>query len=200
MAQRALLSPSSGRLGSACRAPAASRRRAAPPVRAAAADQAAGAPGAALRRRDALAAAAAAAAAAASLRAAPEARAADQCELTSSPSGLQFCDLVVGEGKSPVAGALVRAHYTGRLASNGKVFDSSYTRGRPLTFKVGAREVIRGWDLGILGDGEGVPPMKEGGKRLLVIPSDLGYGDRGAGGVIPPGATLEFEVELLGKR
>ncbi|KIZ01189.1 FKBP-type peptidyl-prolyl cis-trans isomerase [Monoraphidium neglectum] len=135
-------------------------------------------------------------AAAAPRRAAPRRAARTQID---TPSGLKYCEIAEGTGKEPVKGALIRAHYTGRLASNGKVFDSSYTRGRPLTFKVGAREVIRGWDLGILGD-EGIPPMKEGGKRLLVIPSDLAYGDRGAGGVIPGGATLEFEVELLGRR
>lgn len=135
----------------------------------------------------------------ASLSAAQPAQAAATCELTASPSGLQFCDTQEGTGPEPVKGSLIRCHYTGRLASNGRVFDSSYERGRPLTFKIGVGEVIRGWDMGILGT-EGVPAMKEGGKRLLVIPAELGYGQRGAGGVIPPGATLEFEVELLGKR
>ncbi|KAI8465832.1 MAG: hypothetical protein J3K34DRAFT_379633 [Monoraphidium minutum] len=155
----------------------------------------------ALSRRAALAAAPLAAAAAAGLARAPDAAAEAACgELIDTPSGLKFCEITEGTGKEPAKGSLIRCHYTGRLASNGKVFDSSYTRGRPLSFKVGAREVIRGWDLGILGD-EGIPPMKEGGKRLLVIPADLGYGERGAGGgLIPPGATLEFEVELLGKR
>lgn len=120
-------------------------------------------------------------------------------EFTDTPSGLKYCDIEEGAGREPAKGSLIRAHYTGRLASNGRVFDSSYDRGRPLTFKVGVREVIQGWDLGILG-GEGIPPMKEGGKRLLIIPSALAYGERGAGGVIPPGATLEFEVALLGRR
>lgn len=127
------------------------------------------------------------------------AAAAPECVLQSTPSGLQFCELQEGTGPSPVKGALIRCHYSGQLASNGKVFDSSYQRGRPLTFKIGAREVIAGWDLGILG-GEGIPPMKEGGKRQLVIPADLAYGERGAGGgLIPAGATLIFQVELLGK-
>lgn len=80
-----------------------------------------------------------------------------------------------------------RAHYRGRLSSNGREFDASYPRGRPLAFKVGVGEVIKGWDLGIVG-GEGIPPMRAGGKRTLVVPASLGYGARGAGNVIPPGA------------
>ncbi|KAK9905890.1 hypothetical protein WJX75_008221 [Coccomyxa subellipsoidea] len=126
-----------------------------------------------------------------------------QCEqLTSATNGIQFCDVREGIGSKPAKGSLIRCHYRGRLASNNAVFDSSYERGRPLTFKVGVREVIAGWDVGILGDAEqGIPPMKEGGKRVLVIPPELAYGDRGAGrGVIPPKATLIFDVELLGKR
>lgn len=79
-----------------------------------------------------------------------------------------------------------------------QVFDSSYDRGRPLAFSIGTGQVIRGWDLGILGDGKSIPPMKPGGKRKLIIPSDLGYGSKGAGGVIPPNATLYFDVEYLG--
>ena len=102
-----------------------------------------------------------------------------------------------GDGKTyPKAGQIVKAHYTGRLL-DGRVFDSSYSRGSPLTFKVGVREVIAGWDEGILG-GEGVPPMKVGGKRVLTIPANLAYGSRGAGGgLIPPDATLKFDVELV---
>ncbi|EIE23709.1 hypothetical protein COCSUDRAFT_53436 [Coccomyxa subellipsoidea C-169] len=126
-----------------------------------------------------------------------------QCEeLTSAPNGIQYCEVREGTGNTPAKGSLIRCHYRGRLASNNAVFDSSYERGRPLTFKVGVREVIAGWDVGILGDAEqGIPPMKEGGKRVLVIPPELAYGDRGAGrGVIPPKATLIFDVELLGKR
>ena len=117
-------------------------------------------------------------------------------ELATAASGLQFCESVVGSGKVPAKGAQIKAHYTGRL-TDGRVFDSSYSRGSPLSFKVGVGQVIRGWDEGILG-GEGIPPMKVGGKRVLVIPAELGYGDRGAGGgLIPGGATLKFDVELV---
>ena len=103
-------------------------------------------------------------------------------------SGLRITDLVVGEGAEAVAGQTVVVHYRGTLI-NGREFDSSYGRG-PFSFPLGGGRVIRGWD-------EGVAGMKVGGKRKLVIPSDLGYGSRGAGGVIPPDATLIFEVELL---
>ncbi|GAB4820152.1 hypothetical protein N2152v2_007198 [Parachlorella kessleri] len=126
--------------------------------------------------------------------------AAEPCpQLVTAANGLQYCDVVEGTGDSPAAGSMIRAHYTGRLASNNAVFDSSYERGRPLNFKIGARQVIAGWDQGILGT-DGIPPMKEGGKRKLVIPPELAYGDRGVGGVIPPKATLVFDVELLGRR
>eukprot|EP00775_Hariotina_reticulata_P006694 gene6694-6917_t len=154
----------------------------------------------AVDRRELLSTAAGLGAAAAllPLLVADHAAAAASCELTGSPSGLQYCDVKVGDGPEPAKGALIRCHYTGRLVSNGRVFDSSYERGRPLTFKIGVHEVISGWDLGILG-AEGVPPMKEGGKRELLIPSELAYGARGAGGVIPPNADLLFTVELLGK-
>ncbi|MCG8455546.1 MAG: FKBP-type peptidyl-prolyl cis-trans isomerase [Holophagales bacterium] len=104
-------------------------------------------------------------------------------------SGLQYKDVVVGEGTEAATGQTVRVHYTGRLA-DGKKFDSSRDRGQPFAFVLGTGTVIRGWD-------EGVAGMRVGGKRKLVIPPELGYGDRGAGGVIPPGATLVFEVELL---
>ncbi|KAK9844414.1 hypothetical protein WJX74_002168 [Apatococcus lobatus] len=120
-------------------------------------------------------------------------------DFKTSASGLQWCDIQEGSGKSPTKGASIKAHYTGRLASNGAVFDSSYERRRPLTFKVGIRQVIAGWDQGIIGSDD-IPPMKEGGKRQLIIPPELGYGQRGAGGVIPPNATLKFDVELLGKK
>ena len=100
-------------------------------------------------------------------------------ELKTAASGLQFCEAVVGSGREPTKGTVIKAHYTGRL-TDGRVFDSSYTRGSPLQFKVGVGQVIRGWDEGILG-GEGIPPMKVGGKRVLIIPANLGYGDRGAG-------------------
>ncbi|KAB1998482.1 hypothetical protein ERO13_D12G075000v2 [Gossypium hirsutum] len=124
------------------------------------------------------------------------------CELTVSPSGLAFCDKVVGKGPEAVKGQLIKAHYVGRL-ENGKVFDSSYNRGKPLTFRVGVGEVIKGWDQGILG-GDGVPPMLAGGKRTLRLPPELGYGVRGAGCkggscIIPPDSVLLFDVEFIGK-
>ncbi|XP_021296135.1 peptidyl-prolyl cis-trans isomerase FKBP13, chloroplastic [Herrania umbratica] len=124
------------------------------------------------------------------------------CELTLSPSGLGFCDKVVGKGPEAVKGQLIKAHYVGRLES-GKVFDSSYNRGKPLTFRIGVGEVIKGWDQGILG-GDGVPPMLAGGKRTLRLPPELGYGTRGAGCkggscIIPPDSVLLFDVEFIGK-
>jgi peptidylprolyl isomerase len=103
-------------------------------------------------------------------------------------SGLRITDLVVGSGAEAKAGQKVSVNYRGTL-ENGKEFDSSYGRG-PFSFPLGGGRVIQGWD-------EGVAGMKVGGKRKLVIPPDLGYGSRGAGGVIPPNATLIFEVELL---
>ncbi len=104
-------------------------------------------------------------------------------------SGLTYVDLAVGNGPSPNPGKPVNVHYTGWL-ENGTKFDSSVDRGQPFTFVIGAGQVIPGWD-------EGVMTMKVGGKRKLIIPSRLGYGAAGAGGVIPPDATLIFEVELL---
>ncbi|KAF3779099.1 Peptidyl-prolyl cis-trans isomerase [Nymphaea thermarum] len=101
------------------------------------------------------------------------------CILYTAPSGLSYCDKVLGSGSPATKGQLIKAHYVGKLES-GKVFDSSYNRGRPLVFRVGVGEVIKGWDAGILG-GDGVPPMLVGGKRMLKIPPQLGYGSRGAG-------------------
>ena len=105
------------------------------------------------------------------------------------PSGLQYEDIIVGTGPSPVMGHPVTVNYTGWL-TNGTKFDSSLDRNQPFTFNIGTGSVIKGWD-------EGVASMKVGGKRRLVIPPGLGYGARGAGGVIPPNSTLVFEVELL---
>lgn len=110
-------------------------------------------------------------------------------EKVTTPSGLSYTELVKGSGASPVAGKEVKVHYTGWL-ENGTKFDSSVDRGEPLVFNVGIGQVIPGWD-------EGVMSMKVGGKRRLVIPANLGYGAAGAGGVIPPNATLIFEVELI---
>ena len=107
-------------------------------------------------------------------------------------SGLVYEDTVVGEGAEAKAGHQVSVHYTGWL-TNGSKFDSSKDRNDPFEFSLGMRQVIGGWD-------EGVQGMKIGGTRKLTIPPQLGYGARGAGGVIPPNATLVFEVELLGLR
>ena len=110
-------------------------------------------------------------------------------EAVTTASGLSYTDLVKGTGAAPTSGKNVTVHYTGVL-ENGAKFDSSVDRGQPFVFRIGAGEVIPGWD-------EGVISMKVGGKRKLVIPPQLGYGSAGAGGVIPPDATLIFEVELL---
>jgi peptidylprolyl isomerase len=115
-------------------------------------------------------------------------------KMIKTPSGLQYEDTVVGTGASPKTGQTCVMHYTGWLWENdakGKKFDSSVDRGQPFEFQIGRGMVIRGWD-------EGVSTMKVGGKRTLLIPAALGYGSRGAGGVIPPNATLLFDVELLG--
>jgi FKBP-type peptidyl-prolyl cis-trans isomerase FkpA len=114
--------------------------------------------------------------------------------MNTSPSGLQIEDTVTGSGAVATAGQDVTVHYTGWLFNNGTQgakFDSSKDRNDPFVFSLGAGMVIRGWD-------EGVAGMQVGGRRTLVIPPELGYGARGAGGVIPPNATLKFEVELLG--
>lgn len=104
-------------------------------------------------------------------------------------SGLQYTDDVVGRGPQAKSGQKVKVHYTGTLL-NGVQFDSSRTRGEPFEFELGAGHVIKGWD-------EGIQNMSVGGKRTLIIPSHLAYGPQGAGGVIPPNATLKFDVELL---
>ena len=116
--------------------------------------------------------------------------------MQTTASGLQFIDTTVGTGAEAAAGAHVQVHYTGWLYDEGAAgkkgakFDSSKDRGDPFAFDLGAGSVIKGWD-------EGVQGMKVGGARTLIIPAALGYGARGAGGVIPPNATLIFEVELL---
>ncbi|MUG96730.1 FKBP-type peptidyl-prolyl cis-trans isomerase [Scytonema sp. UIC 10036] len=106
-----------------------------------------------------------------------------------TPSGLKYVELKEGTGATPKTGQTVVVHYTGTL-ENGKKFDSSRDRNQPFSFKLGVGQVIKGWD-------EGLSTMKVGGRRQLIIPSELGYGARGAGGVIPPNATLIFDVELL---
>ena len=104
-------------------------------------------------------------------------------------SGLQYDEMKAGTGEQAEAGQTVSVHYEGKLP-DGKVFDSSYERGQPIEFELGAGRVIKGWD-------EGIALMKVGGKAKLTIPPELGYGESGAGGTIPPNATLVFEVELV---
>jgi len=104
-------------------------------------------------------------------------------------SGLEYIEVEAGTGTQAAAGKVVSVHYTGKL-QDGKVFDSSITRGEPITFPLGKGNVIKGWD-------EGIALMKVGGKAQLIIPPNLGYGENGAGGVIPPNATLVFDVELV---
>jgi peptidylprolyl isomerase len=116
--------------------------------------------------------------------------AAPDLKTVTAASGLKYQDVAVGTGPSPQAGDTVTVNYTGTL-DDGTKFDSSIDRGTPFDFTIGVGQVIKGWD-------EGVMSMKVGGKRNLIIPSDLGYGATGAGGVIPPNATLHFYVELLG--
>jgi len=120
-------------------------------------------------------------------------QAADAQPVTTTPSGLKIIDIIVGPGPSPKPGQTCVMNYTGWLYDNGKKgakFDSSLDRSQPFSFPIGKHQVIAGWD-------EGVATMKVGGKRTLIIPPELGYGARGAGGVIPPNTTLIFDVELL---
>ena len=107
------------------------------------------------------------------------------------PTDLEVTDLVEGDGSEATAGSTVKVHYVGVAHSTGEEFDASYNRGAPLEFRLGVGQVITGWDTGVQG-------MKVGGRRKLVIPPHLGYGDRGAGGVIKGGETLIFVVDLLG--
>jgi peptidylprolyl isomerase len=107
-----------------------------------------------------------------------------------TPTGLEYIDEKIGTGAMPEAGQHVTVHYVGTL-QDGTKFDSSIDRHEPFTFQIGKGEVIKGWD-------EGVMSMRVGGRRKLIIPPDLAYGARGAGGVIPPNATILFDVELLG--
>ena len=126
--------------------------------------------------------------------AATQASAQTQGKTMTTASGLQITDTKVGTGAQPQTGQTCVMHYTGWLYNNGTKgakFDSSLDRGEPFEFAIGQGQVIKGWD-------EGVATMKVGGKRTLIIPPQLGYGARGAGGVIPPNATLIFDVELLG--
>lgn len=111
-------------------------------------------------------------------------------ETITTPSGLKYVETKVGDGATPKTGQTVEVHYTGTL-ENGTKFDSSRDRNQTFKFQLGVGQVIKGWD-------EGLSTMKVGGRRQLIIPPDLGYGTRGAGGVIPPNATLLFDVELVG--
>ena len=112
---------------------------------------------------------------------------------TPPPSDLEVTDLTAGDGPEATTGNTVAVHYVGVAHSTGEEFDASYNRGEPLTFRLGAGQVISGWDQGVAG-------MKVGGRRRLVIPPHMAYGDRGAGGVIKPGETLIFVVDLVGVR
>jgi len=127
-------------------------------------------------------------------QAAPSTQAAQPGQVVTTPSGLQIIDHKVGTGRSVGPGYIAVVHYTGWLYQNGvkgRKFDSSVDRGQPFEFPINGGQVIKGWD-------EGVATMRVGGKRTLIVPPQLGYGARGAGGSIPPNATLMFDVELVG--
>ena len=143
-------------------------------------------------RRDFLAKSSAAAVSAASVTLPKVAIADDYADYTTTESGMKYLITKEGDGAVPSSGQMVKAHYTGWLDGfeSPKKFDSSRDRGRPFQFKVGAGQVIRGWD-------EAFSTMKVGERRKIILPSRLAYGDRGAGGIIPGGATLYFDVELL---
>ncbi len=115
-----------------------------------------------------------------------------EMDLVTTETGLRYIDMLVGDGSKPSQGDVVTVHYSGYLM-DGKKFDSSVDRDEPLVFRLGVGAVIKGWD-------EGIATMKIGGKRKLVIPSHLGYGERGVVGLIPPNADLVFDVELLGSK
>jgi FKBP-type peptidyl-prolyl cis-trans isomerase FkpA len=146
--------------------------------------------------KDAAPATQSAVAAPAAQPAAPAPTTVDGARHAAEAEGLVVKDLAVGHGNAAFGGAVVRVQYTGWLQDEkaadgkGKKFDSSFDHGEPFVFALGKQHVIRGWDLGVAG-------MQPGGKRRLVVPAELGYGARGAGGVIPPNAALVFEVELL---
>ncbi|WP_419729884.1 FKBP-type peptidyl-prolyl cis-trans isomerase [Lichenicola sp.] len=117
-----------------------------------------------------------------------------EADYTTLPSGIRYRDELIGDGAQPAQGQTVTVHYTGWLdkdGTQGKKFDSSRDRGTPFRFTLGVQEVISGWDIG-------VATMRVGGRRTLLLPPEHGYGARGAGGAIPPNATLIFDVELLG--
>jgi FKBP-type peptidyl-prolyl cis-trans isomerase FkpA len=122
---------------------------------------------------------------------APKKKASSKSKETPSVKGLKIEDLKTGDGAEAVAGKNVTVHYTGWLQSNNQKFDSSVDRGQPFSFNLGSGMVIKGWDVGVAG-------MKVGGKRKLTIQPEMGYGERGAGAVIPPNSVLVFDVELLG--
>ena len=114
----------------------------------------------------------------------------ENAERITTDSGLEVITVEEGTGAQPVPGNVVFVHYNGTLVDSGTKFDSSFDRGEPFRFTLGQGQVIKGWD-------EGIALLKQGGKAVLIIPPDLGYGAQGAGGVIPGGATLHFEVELV---